>query len=447
MDLQKDLDLAAELLSRSPAEQWEVWARSGRGLEIALRGQELDKFERYSNRGLALRVILEGKAGFAFVVGEAADGLARAVEEALASARGSDLENRGGLTPPPESELPQCQVYDPALAGEPLERKRERALEMARAAQQADPRVVHVHPAEYAEGEAQVWLRNSLGLELSHRSTVASAGVVAMAADEKHGQEVAYESDSRRFLAELDPAELGRRAGRRAASYLGGEPMPDGRYDVVLENRVAAQFVGLLAHSFLGDNLVKGRSLLGPREGRKALSELVTLLDDGLWPKGLGTAPFDGEGTLRRRTVLVERGVVRGFVFDRLWAAAAGRQTTGNAGRGSLKAPPGVGFSNLVLEPGQGSRDELVSQVERGMLITEIMGGHTADPISGEFSFGASGYLIEKGRVGRPVKSMAMAGQVVELFNRLAAVGGDLEFFGSLGVPSLLVSDVSLSGP
>ena len=114
--------------------------------------------------------------------------------------------------------------------------------------------------------------------------------------------------------------------------------------------------------------------------------------------------------------------------------------------RGSLKGPPGVSFTNLYLEPGAAGPQELESQMERGLVIAEIMGGHTADPVSGEFSFGASGFLVEKGQRVRPVKSIAIAGQVLELFQAVAAVGSDLRFSGYQGSPSLLIGSLSVSG-
>ena len=192
--------------------------------------------------------------------------------------------------------------------------------------------------------------------------------------------------------------------------------------------------------------MVKGRSLMAGKMGQNVMSPLINILDDGLYPRGLGTCPWDAEGTPQRKTWLVRAGKVTGFVYDRYWAARAGTQSTGNADRPSLKVPPQVGYCNLYLEPGELSPQAAMKQMNRGILITETMGGHTADPVSGEFSFGASGYLIENGQISRPVKSMAVAGQVVELFKASKAVCSDLRFFGSTGAPSLWVSGVSLSG-
>eukprot|EP01022_Parablepharisma_sp_SALTPOND_P012283 TRINITY_DN15730_c0_g2_i1.p2 TRINITY_DN15730_c0_g2~~TRINITY_DN15730_c0_g2_i1.p2 ORF type:complete len:276 (+),score=111.24 TRINITY_DN15730_c0_g2_i1:1014-1841(+) len=272
-----------------------------------------------------------------------------------------------------------------------------------------------------------------------------SAGALAMAS-ENGEQEMGWDSHSARFLSEIDCPALGAEAGRRAAAFLGARPVPDGRYPAVLTNEVAGQFLGILAASLQGDSLLKGRSLLAGKEGQEIVSSLVSLIDDGLYPRGLGSGSLDDEGTPMTKKALVERGVLAGFIYDRLWGARAGRQSTGNGMRGSLKGPPGVGFSNLYLEPGQAGPAELEGQMERGLVISEIMGGHTADPVSGEFSFGATGFLVENGRRTRPVKSIAIAGQVLEVFAAVAAVGSDLKFSGRTGAPSLLISHLSVSG-
>ena len=445
MDLHSLLDKAALLLDKSSAQEWEALAYHTEGLGVSLRGRELDKFQQSSSLAVALRVVKDQKLGFSYLTGGAEKDLAPAVEEALASAQNSGLVQESGLARP-GGEYHQPEVFDPAIGGQSLDDRREKALALAEAAFAADKRVVHIQPADLREAQSRVLLRTSHGLDLEHRSSMISAFCVAMAA-ENGAQEVAYEGVAKRFLADLDAEEVGRWAGRRAADSLGGKPQKDGRYNIVLENRVAVDFLDLLANSLLGDNLVKGRSLFAGKEGAEVLAEGVSIIDDGLYPRGLGSASFDDEGTAQATNTLVDGGVLKGFVFDRLWGQKAGRASTGNASRPSLKSPPGVGFTNLYIKPGACGFEQLLADMNDGILITEIMGGHTADPVSGEFSFGAAGFLVKDGKLGAPVKSMAMAGQIVEFFNAVDAVGADLHFSGGTGSPSLMIRNVSLSGP
>jgi PmbA protein len=409
-----------------------------------MRGAEVDKFVEAESLGLALRVVTEGRLGFSFALGGGEDGVERGVEDALAAALAADPQE--GLTLAGVAPLPPApQVFDPALGREPLEAKVERARRVVAAAKAVDPRVVHVHPAEYGEADDLVVLRTSHGLEVEQRSTQVSVMANAMASQDGQ-QEESWDGDSRRFLEDLRVEEVGRAAGEKAVALLGAAPVPDGRYDILLRNEVAADFLELLATSLLGDNVAKGRSLLANRLDQSICSPLVDIIDDGLYPRGLGSAAFDDEGTPCSRKTLVQAGVLKGFVTDRLWGARLGLPSTGNAVRASLKSPPGVGFGNLFLQPGQGDLEELARRMDRGLIIGGILGGHTADPVTGEFSFGADGLLVEGGRAVRAVKSIAMAGQVLELFQAVRAVGADLRFFGRVGSPSILVEGISISG-
>ncbi len=445
MDLWEQLDRAQSLVESRGVEQWELMALAGESLKIAVRGREVDTFQQSASQGLALRLIQEGRLGFSYRLGGEEEDLGRLLDQALASARAGDLEYPAGLARP--APLPDTgPLYDPALEKEPLAAKKERALTLAAAALGADSRVVHVHPAEVNESRVQVRLRNCWGLDLERRGTSLSAMAMAVAEGDE-GREMGWEYQVCRFLSDLDPARVGEQAGRRAAAFLGARPVEDGHYPILLENQVAAEFLELLAASLAGDNVVKGRSLLARERGRQVLSPCLSIVDHGLYPRGLATAPFDDEGTPQAQNRLVEKGVVQGFVCDRYWAERLGQRSTGNAVRPSLKAPPGVGFKNLYIVPGPDSPGQLLSGLERGLVISEVMGMHTADPVSGQFSLGAAGHLVEGGRITRPVKSIAIAGQVVELLAAVEAVGDDLRFFGSTGSPSLLVSRVSVSGP
>lgn len=444
MSLSTEMDQARALLEKAGVDQWELAGSEARTLTVAVRDGEVDKFQAAHASGLSIRVYKDGRPGFAYLMGGEGASFPKAVDQAVNSARAADVDEHF-LLAAPGAHYAEVKVYDPSLAAEPTEAKLERANLLLTSAKEYDSRVTHVHPAQVGEAEVAFRLVNSLGLDLTRRSTRVSASAVAIAADGEQ-REMEYEGDSARFLSELDPAWVGREAARRAVESLGGKPVPDGRYPVIMENRVAGEFLELLASSLMGDNLVKGRSLLANLEGKQALSPIIKVIDDGLRPHGLATAPFDGEGTAKSAKELIAGGVVQGFLFDLAWASRAGRATTGNSVRGSLKAPPSVGMSNLYLEPGAGSLEDLAADMGRGLIIRDVMGIHTADPVSGEFSLGASGSLVEGGRVARPVKSIAIAGQLVDMFSSVDAVGGDLRFFGSLGTPSLLISGLSVSG-
>ncbi len=444
--LRGEVDRARIALEKSGAEQWEIMASKSKSVTVGVREGEVDKHQASESLGLAIRLVKDHRPGFSYIYGaENERDIISAVEQALASSRAADPEPALTFpeTAPPEILL---ETYDPEVARDNVANMIRRAERLASAALSADKRVVHVHPAEVSSLVSRVFLCNSHGLELCDAATRVSAGAAAVASYDGE-QEMGWESRSACFLEDIDERAIGIEAGQKAAAYLGAKPVQDGLYNVVFTRDVAAEFLDILADGLMGDNVAKGRSLLAGKIGHKLVSPLVTIVDDGLMPRGLGSAPFDDEGTAQSRTVLFEQGILRGYVYDRLWAGRTGTLSTGNAVRPSLKGPPGVGFTNLHIAPGGGDQNSLVEQMSNGLIISYILGAHTADPVTGEFSLGASGHLVQKGRIVRPVKSIAIAGQILDLFNKVEAVGADLRMFGRSGSPTVLVKDVSVSGP
>jgi PmbA protein len=235
-------------------------------------------------------------------------------------------------------------------------------------------------------------------------------------------------------------------AAEDATSLLGGRPCATGAVPIVLDNYVAVQFLQVIGPALMANNVLKGKSLFAKNRGEAVASERVTLVDQNDLPNGLNRSPFDAEGAAAQRTLVVDKGVLRAFLHNAYTADKMGERSTANASRGGYRSTPEVGATNFYLEPGTVSQDDLVAAAGRGLFVTGAMGVHTADPISGDFSFGASGLLIEDGRLGRSVRGVTIAGNVRDVLRGIAAVGNDLRFFGAYGSPSWLVSQTMVSG-
>jgi PmbA protein len=194
----------------------------------------------------------------------------------------------------------------------------------------------------------------------------------------------------------------------------------------------------------------RGRSLFAGREGEEVADPALRLGDDGTDSEGPASAPFDGEGTPTGRTGLVEGGRLLGFLYDTRTARKDGRRTTGNASRGSYRAPPSVGTTNLLIEPGDRNLAGLVAQAGDGLYVTEVSGLHSGvTPVSGTFSVGASGRLIENGELGTPVREMTIASDLVSMLKSVRLVGSEarwVPFGGSVKAPPLLVAEMAVSG-
>ncbi|HDH02109.1 MAG TPA: TldD/PmbA family protein, partial [Nitrospirae bacterium] len=212
----------------------------------------------------------------------------------------------------------------------------------------------------------------------------------------------------------------------------------------------ATEFLSVLASSFSSENVQKGKSLLIGKMGEQVVSEKINIVDNGLMKGTAGSRPFDAEGTPSLEKRLIREGRLMGYLYNIYTAGKDGTVSTANAVRHGIHGVPGVGISNLYLEGASDKfiygYDELTGQMERGLLVTEAMGIHTANPITGEFSIGVTGLWIENGEVRHPVKEAAISGNILEFFANIAGVSRNLRFYGKIGAPDILIDGVDISG-
>ncbi|MCL6559408.1 MAG: TldD/PmbA family protein, partial [Firmicutes bacterium] len=295
------------------------------------------------------------------------------------------------------------------------------------------------------EGTEEVAIVNSLGIAAYCRGAV--CGLYISLAAEKNGQsETGYALWFGRRYKELVPEALGREAAERAVKLLGARTAKTCTVPVVFDPYVAVDIVGLLGPALTAEAVQRGRSLFAGKIGERVASGDVNLVDDGTYSGGIGTAPFDGEGVPSGRTVLVEGGVLQGYLYNTYTAKKEGKASTGNAVRASFKTTPTVGTTNFYLKPGGRPPEELIREIPNGLYVLEVMGMHTANPISGDFSVGAKGVWIENGILTRPVRGIVIAGNVIELLKNVDAVANDLRFFGGRGAATFRVTELTVSG-
>ena len=445
MELAQQADIVERLLKGRGLDGYEIMVSQSRDLSVEAKGGKLDAFKCAEPFGLAIRVQCGAGLGFSFSTSLDPAALARMVEGAVVAAR-LQTPDPCHLLPQPSAGYPELPgIYDPELAGVPEEQKIARVLELERLVLGRDPRVKRVRKCSYSESVYQWQIRNSHGLTAGCRGSYVSCSVSAVA--EAHGDaQIGWELDFSRGFAGIDLERLAEGASRKATSLLGARTVPTMRCRAVLDNRVAKEFLGLLAASFLAENVEKQKSILAGRVGERIFSELITVQDDGLLPGGAGSAPCDDEGVPQQDTLLVADGVLKGFLYDSYWGKRMGCRSTGNAVRSGIKAPPRTGAHNLFIQPGANPPEALWAGIDKGVLITEVMGMHTANPISGDFSVGAAGFYLEGGAIQHPVKGIAIAGNLLDLFTGVDMVADDLRFLGSVGSPALRVGELDVSG-
>ena len=444
MDLLQLTDKVEALLKGRALDGYEIMVGNSRNLSVEVKEGKVDTFKCAAPVGVSVRVLKGEGMGFSFSTSMDEGDLARMIDSALVGAESQ--------TPDPCNVLPVPQAYpsieglvDPQLEGIAEELKIERALDLERLVLAADERIKRVRKSTYGETTYAVRIRNSRGVEGEYQGTSVTSSVAAVA-EEAGDSQMGWDFDfSSRFAGVRVPL-VAKRAAARAVGMLGARKIPTMRCPVVLDNHVAAEILEVLAPSFLGESVYKGKSLLAGKEGERLFAPLVRIRDDGTLPGGMATAPFDGEGVPHRDNLLVADGVVQGFLYDTFYGVKLGRASTGNSVRGGVKGLPHPGVTNFFIENGTTPAEALTEGIGRGVLLTDVIGMHTANPISGDFSVGAAGFLIENGQVTVPVKGIAIAGNILELFANVELVGDDLRFYSAVGAPSLRIAALDVSG-
>ena len=437
-------DLAKRLKSKS-LEGWEIFLQSEQGVSIEARDQKLESFENENTLSLAIRVIDQGRPGFAYCSDFRDRQISRLLDEVLNGAKHADRDQFLTIPEPDGPALVMPAVLDPDFQKQGEQEKISRAMAMEKTALDFDNRIKRVRGCEYHENLVGVWIMNSKGMSRSCKSTRFSLSISAVAQQGKDAQ-MAGEFDWSFRYNMLDSGRLGKSVAKKALAKLGAKPIKSRKAAVVFSPQVAGEFMDLLSFALNGESLAKQKTWLAGTEGRKIFSENITVMDNGLFEKGPECSPFDDEGVNSRNKELVKDGVVKQFMFDSYYGRKMKKQSTGNAKREMITMPPAPGPSNFYLKPGKKSRNQLISSISSGFLLEEVLGMHMADEISGDFSVGVSGHLIENGKISEPVSGVAIAGNLKNLFSRVAEVGNDLKFFNKAAAPTILIEEMEISG-
>jgi PmbA protein len=439
-------DLAAAAVGAArDGEAVEAYAEGSRRTEVDARRGEVEGLTFAETRGLGVRLIAGGRLGFAY----AADPSIEEAREVVARAR----ENAALATEDEHNVLPEASTWEPIeglyfeeQASMAAEDKVALALDFERVATTTDPSVRKVDTCSFGDAVGRSVVASTTGVSAAFERTGCWCVVETLA--ERDGEtQTGFSFQVAHRVADLDPAAIAREAVERAAQMLGAIKPATQRVPVVLDAFAASSFLGVLAGALTAESVQKGRSLFAELVGERVGSEAFTLVDDGRLVDGPAASPFDDEGVPTGRTELIARGTLTGFLHNTYTAHRGAAASTGNASRAGYRSTPGVGTSNLFVEPGAEGFDELLRRAEGGVLIRSVSGVHSgANPISGEFSVGATGLRIGGGALGEPVREMTIASTVPDMLRSIAAVGSDLRFFSSVGTPSILIDEMTVAG-
>jgi PmbA protein len=418
-------------------------------LETRVRGTGIDFVKQARERVLGVRAFVKGASGRRQAVTSTSDlapeAVAHMAEQAVVLARATAEDPSAGLPEEePAREVPDLGLLDAADRSVSVEARIEDARQAEAAARALDRRVANSEGSQASSEFCTVVYGSSAGFLDAYAS--ASHGLFCEPIVREDGamQRDFWLTASRRLAGLEAPASVGRRAAERALRRLGARRVDTCQVPVVFEPLVARSLLGHLVACVSGSAVYRGTSFLADRMGDQVASELVSVVDDGRLPGGLGSRPFDGEGLPTRRTQVLSRGRLESWLLDSYSARKLALRSTGNAVRAAGGAP-GVGPTNLWLEPGALAPDAIVASTERGLLVTELI-GMGFNPVTGDYSRGAAGLWIEDGRITHAVEEITIAGHLGEMLAAIDAVGSDLLWIGRVASPTLRVARMTVAG-
>ncbi|HEY7899671.1 MAG TPA: metallopeptidase TldD-related protein [Caulobacteraceae bacterium] len=412
-------------------------------LSVGVRLGALEEVEREESTVLGVRVFVGARQASVSGSDISAEGRARLVERVMAMARLAAEDPYAGLAPKEvlsQSQGPELDLFDPS---EPDAETLETLARAAEASALAVPGVTNSGGGS-ASWSASAWrLTTSSGFVGSFRASASSISAQAIAG-EGGEMEQAGEGRANRWRDDLPAPELvGAEAGRRAVSALGARKIASTTAPVIFENRLSSSLLGPFIGAISGPAVARGVSFLKDRLGARVFPAGVTITDDPHRRRGLGSAPFDDEGAANKAMAIIDDGVLTTWLLNASAARQLGLTTTGHAARG-LAAPPGVGVTNLTLQPGAGDQAALMAEASKGLLVTAMF-GPSLNANTGDWSVGCSGFWFEGGELAYPVTEITVAGNLIDIYGRLRP-GGDLEIRGRVNAPSVLVDALSIAG-
>jgi PmbA protein len=439
------VDAALDALKSVGVAAGEVFLREAQSGSVEIKEGAIDAIIARGERGIGVRVLDDQRLGFAYTSDLSADGIHACVDIArrMSGVTEPDEDLTFATRPIDDGDL---DIYQAGIADRPLSERGAIALAVEEAARAADPRVKQFRKTTYSDSESTTTIATTTGVRASFRESYYGAMTSAVAS-QNGDRQIGYHGEAARRFGELEPGRVGQRAAQRAVEKLGAKPLATQKLPVVLDPWMAMELLRAIGPLLSADNVLKGRSLFADKVGQRVANEKVTIIDDARRPRGLRSAPFDGEGVATTTRTLIERGMLRGYLTSLKTARKLGSEATGNARRGGYGSPARIGPSNLFVAAGTDDTTALVDGLDRALAVTSLLNLHTIDPVSGEFSLGATGNYLERGNHVHPAQGITIAGNLTDLLNAVVGVGSDLLFGPSgLGSPTLVVSELSIGG-
>lgn len=423
----------------------EVYASRREMTSIRVYEGRVESFTSAAPYGVGIRVISDGRQGFASAGSLDEALLTRTLSEARDNVRFAQPDEHLGLPTPDGLRRPELDLFRPEAASMPAEDKIARLLELERLTLSMDKRIRIGRDLTWSDSVGEQALASTAGVSSWGRGSTCWMSVSTIA-DENGSSQTGASLTYGRSPSELTPEDAAGEAVQKALRMLGARKPSSAHVTAILEPNIALAFLRVIGRTLSGESVLKGRSPFADRVGEAIAAPILTLVDDPTDPRSMGAWPDDDEGLASRRNVLIEEGTLKGFLYDTYAARRAGTASTGSAVRG-YSTTPSVSTRALSLLPGTGTQDDLIASVDSGVLVQSVTGLHSGvSPVSGDFSVGAAGLRIRHGALDEPVQEMTIASTLQRMLQDVVAVGSDLRWFGDSAGVTLAIGDVSLGG-
>jgi len=411
-----------------------------------VRMRELESLKEAGSRGAGLRIMVCRRTGASYTSDLSREGIDKLVRSAMELAEITTEDPHAGLPEPEElGALPgDLQLCSADVEGLETGVKVDLARRAEEAALSFDPRISNSEGASFDTHLGRHIFVNSRGFSGEYRSSYCALGVAPVARSGDSMERDSWDTLSRAF-ADLDaPEEVGRTAAKRALRRLNPVKVETQKVPVVFEPRTARTLLDHIFDAVHGMSVYRHESFLAGKLGEKVAAESVTVVDDGTIPGLFGSSPFDDEGVPSRRTVVIDKGVLKSYLLNTYAARKLGLKTTGNASRG-LTGNAGIGHGNFYVAKGVQTPEQILAGISNGFYVTELM-GFGVNAVTGDYSRGAVGLWIRDGELAYAVSEVTIAGNLKEMLLGLEALGSDLEFRRSISAPTIKIGEMTVGG-
>lgn len=414
----------------------EIFLSQSKSIEVNSKKTQLDFAKEEIDLGLGIRVLKDNKMGFAFT--SDIEKIKETANQALENTKLNEADKNFSFSNPKKVKEVK-DTYDSKFDELTIEESIELLENLLTTANETK---CDITSAGFSASKQESIILNSNGVSISNKGTGFGIGL-SVNLEENGNVATAYDSQSSRFF-DIDEDKLAKEVCQLAIDSANPKPIETNDYDVVLDYHAATGLLSTFISAFSAENVQRERSILKDKIGEEIVSPNLSITDDATLPKALGSTNCDGEGTVTQKTELVENGILKSFLYDIYTANKGNCESTGNGFRGSFSSTPGVSPSNILFD----FKDELeINDIQNGVLTTSVLGAHTANPISGDFSVEASnGFKIENGEITEPINKAMISGNIFDLLKDCEAIKSEHKQYGSFIIPKILVHNLRVVG-